>query len=99
MEFLADGAWTKRIHPGLAAQNGIQAALLAAEGFTGPLRILEGRDGFLHGYSRKPVPERLTDGLGESFEILHTAVKPHACCRYMQGPIDAVLAIMQRAQI
>jgi 2-methylcitrate dehydratase PrpD len=95
MEFLADGAWTKRIHPGLAAQNGIQAALLAAEGFTGPLRILEGRDGFLHGYSRKPVPERLTDGLGDSFEILHTAVKPHACCRYMQGPIDAVLAIMQ----
>ncbi len=95
MEFLADGAWTKRIHPGLAAQNGIQAALLAAEGFTGPLRILEGRDGFLHGYSRHPVPDRLTDGLGESFEILHTAVKPHACCRYMQGPIDAVLAIMR----
>ncbi len=64
MEFLADGAWTKRIHPGLAAQNGIQAALLAAEGFTGPLGILEGRDGFLHGYSRMPIPERLTEGLG-----------------------------------
>ncbi len=95
MEFLADGAWTKRIHPGLAAQNGIHAALLAAEGFTGPLRILEGRDGFLHGYSRNPVPGRLTDNLGESFAILHTSVKPHACCRYMQGPIDAVLAIMR----
>ncbi len=37
--------------------------------------------------------ERLTDGLGESFEILHTAVKPHSCCRYMQGPIDAILAM------
>jgi 2-methylcitrate dehydratase PrpD len=96
MEFLADGAWTKRIHPGLAAQNGIHAALLAAEGFTGPLRILEGRDGFLHGYSRDPRPERLTDALGESFEILHTAVKPHACCRYMQGSIDAVLALMRQ---
>jgi 2-methylcitrate dehydratase PrpD len=93
MEFLADGAWTKRIHPGLAAQNGIHAALLAAEGFAGPLRILEGRDGFLHGYSRNPIPERLTDGLGQSFEILHTAVKPHACCRYMQGPVDAILAL------
>ena len=55
MEFLAEGAWTKRIHPGLAAQNGIQAALLAAEGFSGPLHILEGRDGFLHGYSRHPI--------------------------------------------
>ncbi len=95
MEFLAHGAWTKRIHPGLAAQNGIQAALLAAEGFTGPLGILEGRDGFLHGYSRNPIPERLTADLGKSFEILRTAVKPHACCRYMQGPIDAILAIMR----
>jgi 2-methylcitrate dehydratase PrpD len=95
MEFLAEGAWTKRIHPGLAAQNGIQAAMLAAEGFTGPRRILEGRDGFLHAYSRHPVPERLTAGLGDSYEILRTAVKPHACCRYMQGPIDAILEIIR----
>ena len=95
MEFLAEGAWTKRIHPGLAAQNGIHAALLAAEGFSGPLHILEGRDGFLHGYSRRPIADRLTEDLGKSFEILHTAVKPHACCRYMQGPIDAILAIMR----
>ena len=95
MEFLAEGAWTKRIHPGLAAQSGIQAALLAAEGFSGPLHILEGRDGFLHGYSRNPVADRLTADLGKSFEILHTAVKPHSCCRYMQGPIDAILAMMR----
>jgi 2-methylcitrate dehydratase PrpD len=99
MEFLAEGAWTKRIHPGLAAQNGIHAALLAAEGFSGPLHILEGRDGFLHGYSRNPAPERLTERLGESFEILRTAVKPHACCRYMQGPIDAILALMREYAI
>lgn len=95
MEFLAEGAWTKRIHPGLAAQNGIQAAMLAAEGFSGPLRILEGRDGFLQGYSRRPMEDRLIEGLGESFEILRTAVKPHACCRYMQGPIDAILQLMR----
>ena len=99
MEFLAEGAWTKRIHPGLAAQNGIHAAMLAAEGFTGPLHILEGRDGFLHGYSRSPAPERLISGLGQSFEILHTAVKPHACCRYMQGPIDAILELIREQSI
>jgi 2-methylcitrate dehydratase PrpD len=99
MEFLAEGSWTKRIHPGLAAQNGIHAALLSAEGFTGPQHILEGRDGFLNGYSRKPLPERLTADLGRSFEILHTAVKPHACCRYMQGPIDAILALVREHRI
>jgi 2-methylcitrate dehydratase PrpD len=99
MEFLAEGAWTKRMHPGIAARNGIEAALLASDGFTGPRRILEGRDGFLHAYSRDPAPERLTAGLGDSYEILHTAVKPHACCRYMQGPIDAVLDLVREHAI
>ncbi|HEY6391504.1 MAG TPA: MmgE/PrpD family protein [Bryobacteraceae bacterium] len=94
LEFLKEGSWTKRLHPGLAAQNGIQAAMLAADGFRGPSTILEGRDGFLSGYSRKPIPERITDGLGESFEIMRTSIKPHACCRYMQGPIDAILALV-----
>lgn len=99
LEFLADGAWTKRLHAGLAAQNGIQAAMLAAEGFRGPSRILEGRDGFLHGYSRDPLPDLLTSDLGQSFEILRTSVKPHACCRYMQGPIDAILALVHEHNI
>jgi len=99
MEFLAEGAWTKRIHPGLAAQNGIHAAMLAAEGFSGPRRILEGANGFLQGYSRNPAPERLTASLGDTFEILHTAVKPHACCRYMQGPIDAILELVRRHEL
>jgi 2-methylcitrate dehydratase PrpD len=99
LEFLADGAWTKRLHPGLAAQNGIQAAMLAAEGFRGPSGILEGRDGFLASHSRHPLPDLLTADLGRSFEILHTAVKPHACCRYMQGPIDAILALVQEHAI
>ena len=51
-----------------------RAALLAEEGFVGPRRIFEGRDGFLHGYSRNPEPQRLTADLGKSYEILHTAV-------------------------
>ncbi|HLK18558.1 MAG TPA: MmgE/PrpD family protein [Bryobacteraceae bacterium] len=96
LEFLAEGAWTKRLHPGLAAQNGIQAALLASEGFRGPSTILEGRDGFLHGYSRDPLAETLTADLGASFEIMRTSVKPHACCRYMQGPIDAILDLVRQ---
>jgi 2-methylcitrate dehydratase PrpD len=99
LEFLADGAWTKRLHPGLAAQNGIQAAMLAGEGFCGPSRILEGRDGFLRSYSRRPIADYLTDDLGKTFEILRTSVKPHACCRYMQGPIDAILALVHEHDI
>jgi 2-methylcitrate dehydratase PrpD len=91
LEFLADGTWTKRLHPGLAAQNGILAANLAAEGFQGPATILEGRDGFLWAYSRKAKPELVTQDLGQNFEIMRTSIKPHACCRYMQAPIDGLI--------
>jgi 2-methylcitrate dehydratase PrpD len=93
LEFLADGTWTKRLHPGLAAQNGILAAKLAAEGFQGPTTILEGRDGFLWGYSRKSKPDLVTQDLGKDFEILRTSIKPHACCRYMQAPIDGLIEL------
>lgn len=93
MEFLTDGAWTKRLHPGWAAFSGIHAALLAREGFLGPATIIEGKDGFLKAYSSNADPGRVTAGLGADFQILQTAVKPHACCRYTQAPIDATLAV------
>lgn len=93
LEFLADGAWTKRLHPGLAAQNGILAAKLAAEGFRGPGTILEGRDGFLSAYSRNSKPELVTQDLGQTFEVLRTSIKPHACCRYLQAPIDGLIEL------
>jgi 2-methylcitrate dehydratase PrpD len=93
MEFLTDGAWTKRLHPGWAAFSGIHAALLAREGFVGPATIVEGKDGFLKAYSLHPDPGKVTEGLGTDFQILQTAVKPHACCRYTQAPIDAVLTV------
>jgi 2-methylcitrate dehydratase PrpD len=99
LEFLADGSWTKRLHPGLAAQNGMQAAMLAAEGFRGPSTSLEGRDGFLSTYSRDANPEMVTRDLGQTFEILRTSVKPHACCRYMQTPIDALSGLARQHDI
>src|SRR5262249_52723817 len=91
MEFLADGAWTKRLHPGWAACAGLHAAALARAGFTAPHTIVEGRFGFLAGYSDAP------DAAAVSAEgppaLLDTSIKPHACCRYMQGPIDVVLRL------
>jgi len=94
MEFLTDGAWTKRLHPGWAAFSGIHAALLAREGFIGPTTIIEGKDGFLKAYSSHADPRKITDGLGSDFQILQTAVKPHSCCRYTQAPIDATLQLV-----
>jgi 2-methylcitrate dehydratase PrpD len=91
MEFLADGAWTKRFHPGWAASAGLHAAALARAGFKAPATIIEGRFGFLHAYSDGSDTRPLLTADG--YELCRTSIKPHACCRYMQGPIDAVLAL------
>lgn len=96
MEFLEDGSWTKRIHPGLAAQRGIQAALLANEGFKGPGAILEGKWGFLRGTSRNPDPFRLTERFEGRLRILDTGIKLHACCRYNQSAIDGALNLRKK---
>ena len=96
MEFLSDGSMTKRLHPGWAAHAGVMAALLAQEGFSGPETILEGRFGFLHAYSPGSKKEKIMDSWGSPYQVMRASIKPHACCRYMQGPIDALIQIMQQ---
>jgi 2-methylcitrate dehydratase PrpD len=91
MEYLAQGAWTKRLHPGWASHSGICAGLLAKAGFIGPTTILEGRDGFLQAYSGDPDPSLVLKDLGEDFLIARTSVKPYTCCRFKHGPIDCLL--------
>ncbi len=92
-EFLAEGAWTKRLHPGWSSHAGYVAAHLAKNGFTGPSLPFDGRDGLLRGYGSTEHVERLTQGLGQPFELSLTSVKPHACCRYNQGPIDLAIRL------
>ena len=96
MEFLTQGAWTKRFHPGWASHSGMWAAFLARDEFLGPSTIIEGTSGFLRSYSGDPDPDLVLRDLGEIFHITRTSVKPHACCRYNQGPIDCVLDLVRR---
>ena len=96
MEFLSDGAFTKRFHAGWAAHSGLLAALLAREGFTGPGTVIEGKFGFLKAYSDRPDPDRVLAAWGNPYQVLKTSIKPHACCRYKQGPIDGILTIMRK---
>ena len=94
-EFLAEGAWTKRLHPGWSSHAGYIAARLAQNGFTGPLKPFDGRDGLLRGYGSEANLALLTQGLGAPFELMATSVKPHACCRYNQGPIDLAIGLRE----
>lgn len=94
MEFLVDGAWTKRLHPGLAARNGVEAAVLAGSDYLGTLDGIAGARGFLAAYSNDPRRDELLAGWGtRPLEIVATSVKAHTCCRYNQGAIDAVVAL------
>ncbi len=93
LQFLANGAWTKRFQVGWAAMNGLMAATLVREGFKGAAEALEGRHGFMRAYAPNPTPERALLGLGEVFELMATAVKPYPSCRYGHAGIDAALAL------
>ncbi|MFC1798697.1 MmgE/PrpD family protein [Thermodesulfobacteriota bacterium] len=99
MEYLSDGSFTKRFHGGWAAHSGLIAALLAKEAFTGPGTIIEGKFGFLNSYSPRPKPELVLKDWGNPFQVLATSIKPYACCRYKQGPIDGIIQIMQENQL
>ncbi|HSU05201.1 MAG TPA: MmgE/PrpD family protein [Acetobacteraceae bacterium] len=93
LQFLANGAWTKRFQVGWAACNGLMAATLVREGFKGAAEALEGRYGFLRAYAPNPRPERAVQQLGKMFELMNTAVKPYPSCRYGHAGIDAALAL------
>src|SRR5205814_731512 len=69
IEYLAEGTWTKRMHPGWAAQAGYRAARLAAEGFTGPRTVFEGEHGFFHAFANTSGGDfdAMLDGAGESW--------------------------------
>src|SRR5262245_48065606 len=91
MEFLEDGSWVKRIHPGWAAQSGIQAALLAQQGFTGPATALEGRLGFYRAaLGETPDVATQMKSLGAEWETLRSSFKLYPCCHLSHAYLDAV---------
>lgn len=98
-QYLANGSWNKRAHPGLAAHAGVLAVSFAQAGFYGSAEPIEGEDGFLNAYSDDPKPELATEGLGERFELTETGIKPYPCCRYMHAPLDAIFEILSTASI
>jgi 2-methylcitrate dehydratase PrpD len=99
MEYLSDGAWTKRLNPAVAAVNGIRAARLAAAGFSGPATALEGPHGFLRSYGDERSAERAGRSGEPGAGIRSTSVKFYACCRYLHGIIDLLTDLAVRHQV
>lgn len=99
IEYLAEGSWTKRIHAGWAAQNGLRAALIARQGFRGPRTVFEGKHGFFFAFadsSIEPDVDQITTNLGVTWHAANVAFKPYACGTMAQPFIDCALKIARR---
>jgi len=97
LEFLEDGSWTKRLHPGWAAMCGLTAATFASVGWTGPPAVYEGRFGLFatHLAAHESAPEAVATDLGITWEITRTAVKPYPVCHFIHAFADAALALRE----
>ena len=103
LEFLEDGAWNKRFHPGWAATAGITAAALAQQGFVGAKRAYEGRFGLYASHLQSHFdPANLalaTDSLGDKWELIQVAVKPYPACHFVHACVDAAVALVREQKL
>ena len=98
IEYLAEGAWTKRLHAGWAARSGLHAARLAREGCRGPGTVLEGAHGLFFAFARGAEGdyEALTRGFGERWHMADLTFKPYATGTMNQPYIDCALRLAKR---
>ena len=90
------GTMSKPLHPGKAAMNGLLAALLAREGFTGSTAMLDGPNGLAATFLGRPDLSPAIEDLGKRFEILENSTKFYAACHLTHATIDAARAIRAR---
>jgi len=98
IEYLAEGAWTKRLHPGWAAQSGIRAALLARGGFFGPRTVFEGVHGLFHGFAHTAQGDyaALIGDFGTHWVTETLAFKPYPCGTMAHPYIDCAKRLAVR---
>jgi 2-methylcitrate dehydratase PrpD len=98
IEYLAEGAWTKRLHPGWAAQSGLHAARLARASFVGPRTVFEGVHGLFHGFARTTAGDynALIGDFGERWVTTTLAFKPYPCGTMTHPYIDCARRLAGR---
>jgi len=101
IEYLADGSWTKRLHPGWGAHAGVVAALLARGGFTGPTTVLEGEHGLYAAFGGGHDAGRLDallDSLGTTWELQALTLKPYPCGSIAQPYMDCAMRLREHVR-
>lgn len=100
IEYLADGTWTKRLHPGWSAHGGVIAALLAREGFRGPASVFEGQHGFYRSFGgpNEYNFNKLLE-LGTEWEIPRLTFKSYPCGSISHPYMDCALRLKQKYSV
>lgn len=98
-QWIENGAWIKRIHPGMAAKDAILATSLAKNQFRGAEQPITGNSGFLNLYSDSAMPEKVIENVGTNFHINYSGIKPYGCCRYNHTPIDVTLEVISNEKL
>jgi 2-methylcitrate dehydratase PrpD len=100
IEYLAEGAWTKRLHAGWAAQAGIRAALLGRAGFSGPRTVFEGAHGFFHAFAHTSVGDfaAIAGDFGTRWVMETLAFKPYPCGTMTHPYIDCARRLAKRVR-
>jgi 2-methylcitrate dehydratase PrpD len=98
-EYGMSGGEVKRMHSGLAARAGIQSAMLAKAGLTGPLTIFEGKYGMVRMLARKDDATPLVEGFRQDFGIMHVEFKYHPVNISIQSPINLLSELVQSHDI
>ena len=99
IEYLAEGTWTKRVHPGWAANSGMNATLMAKSDFYGPRTVFEGEHGFFKAFALREIKRdfsHLTDKLGSRWETENLAFKPYACGTMAQPFVDCAIKLKEK---
>jgi 2-methylcitrate dehydratase PrpD len=114
LEYHFKGSYAKRFHAGNAARNGILAAMMGSEGFTGPWSIFEGEWGWFNTHCEKVAQldsngksvlrkvfdaSYLCDALGERYDLLTNSFKVHSGGRFGATSIDACLEVVKTYNI
>ena len=100
IEYLADGTWTKRLHPGWSSHGGVVAAMLAQRGFRGPASVFEGEHGFYRAFGgdHEYEFEKLGE-LGKDWEIPRIAFKSYPCGSISHAYMDCALTLREKYAI
>ncbi len=87
------GSMCKPLHPGMAAKNGLYAALLAQQDFTSSPVGIEGKRGFANVLATARDYDQITGGLGETWELSLNTYKPFACGIVEHPVIDGCIQL------